>query len=102
MLTIDSSQLAQLDAQVLRVEDLCGLRCPMPILKTKKALAQMQAGEVLKVLTTDAAAVEDLALFCKQTGHELLAQMPQEAAAQSAVPVVVPVVAHWIARKPAV
>jgi hypothetical protein len=36
-------QLAELDAQVVRTEDLSGLRCPMPILRTKKALAQMQA-----------------------------------------------------------
>lgn len=52
--------------------DLTGLKCPLPILKTKKALAQMQAGEVITVLTTDAGAPDDFAAFCRQTGHVLL------------------------------
>ena len=83
-------ELAQLDAQVVRTEDLSGLRCPMPILRTKKALAQMSAGEVLKVTTTDPAAVDDLAVFCKQTGHVLLAQSTSDDGVS---------VRHWIARK---
>ena len=52
--------------------DLTGLKCPLPILKTKKALAQMQAGEVITVLATDASAPDDFAAFCRQTGHVLL------------------------------
>ena len=52
--------------------DLKGLRCPLPILKTKKALAQMQAGEVLTVLATDGGAPGDFEAFCRQTGHVLL------------------------------
>ena len=52
--------------------DLTGLKCPLPILKTKKALAQMQAGEVITVLATDAGAPGDFAAFCRQTGHVLL------------------------------
>ncbi len=83
-------QLTELDAQVVRTEDLSGLRCPMPILRTKKALAQMSAGEVLKVTTTDPAAVDDLAVFCKQTGHVLLAQSTSDDGVS---------VRHWIARK---
>lgn len=83
-------QLTELDAQVARTEDLSGLRCPMPILRTKKALAQMQAREILKVTTTDPAAVDDLAVFCKQTGHGLLAQSPSADGAS---------MCHWIARK---
>ena len=83
-------QLTELDAQVVRTEDLSGLRCPMPILRTKKALAQMQAREILKVTTTDPAAVDDLAVFCKQTGHVLLAQSPSFDGDS---------VNHWIARK---
>ena len=83
-------QLTELDAQVVRTEDLSGLRCPMPILRTKKALAQMGAGQILKVITTDPAAVDDLAVFTKQTGHRLLAQAAQNDG-QS--------VAHWIAHK---
>ena len=53
--------------------DLTGLKCPLPILKTKKALAQMQAGEIITVLATDAGAPDDFAAFCRQTGHVLLA-----------------------------
>ena len=52
--------------------DLTGLKRPLPILKTKKALAQMQAGEVITVLATDAGAPDDFAAFCRQTGHVLL------------------------------
>lgn len=52
--------------------DLTSLKCPLPILKTKKALAQMQAGEVITVLATDAGAPDDFAAFCRQTGHVLL------------------------------
>jgi len=52
--------------------DLTGLKCPLPILKTKKALAQMQAGEVITVLATDAGAPDDFAAFCRQTGHVLI------------------------------
>ncbi|MDO5640370.1 MAG: sulfurtransferase TusA family protein [Neisseria sp.] len=52
--------------------DVTGLKCPLPILKAKKALAQMQAGDVLTVLATDAGAPDDFAAFCRQTGHQLL------------------------------
>ena len=50
----------------------------MPVLKTKKALAKMQAGEVLMVLATDPASVADLAQFAAQTGHKILAQEKQQ------------------------
>lgn len=52
--------------------DVRGLRCPLPILKAKKALAHVQAGTVLTVLTTDRSAPEDFTAFCRQTGHQLL------------------------------
>ena len=51
--------------------DARGLNCPLPILRTKKALADLQAGQVLKVLATDPGAVKDFQTFSKQTGHEL-------------------------------
>ena len=54
--------------------DARGLNCPLPILKTKKALTSMQSGQVLKVVATDAGSVRDFAAFAKQTGNELLAQ----------------------------
>lgn len=52
--------------------DVTGLKCPMPILRAKKALAQMQQGEVLTVLATDGGAPGDFEAFCRQTGHVLL------------------------------
>ena len=48
------------------------MNCPLPILKTKKALAEMQSGEVLRVIATDPGAVMDFKAFAKQTGNELL------------------------------
>ncbi len=58
--------------------DARGLNCPLPILRTKKALAPMQSGQVLQVLTTDPHAMRDFQAFCEQTGHTLLAQTPQD------------------------
>jgi len=52
--------------------DANGMNCPLPILRTKKALATMQSGEVLKVKATDAGAAHDFPAFAKQTGNELL------------------------------
>ena len=53
--------------------DAIGMNCPLPILRTKKALATMQTGEVLKVKATDAGAAHDFPAFAKHTGNELLA-----------------------------
>ncbi|MEW8507157.1 MAG: sulfurtransferase TusA family protein [Candidatus Thiodiazotropha sp.] len=52
--------------------DARGLNCPLPILRTKKAIAGMQAGEVLEVTSTDPGSVKDLDAFCSQTGNEML------------------------------
>ena len=52
--------------------DARGLNCPLPILRTKKALTGMQSGQVLKVLATDPGSVKDFQTFSRQTGHELL------------------------------
>jgi tRNA 2-thiouridine synthesizing protein A len=52
--------------------DARGLNCPLPILRTKKALADLGSGQVLKVLATDPGSVKDFQTFSKQTGHELL------------------------------
>lgn len=54
--------------------DARGLTCPLPILKAKKALADMQSGEVLKVLATDPGSVRDFQAFARQTGNDLLDQ----------------------------
>lgn len=52
--------------------DARGLNCPLPILKTKKALADMATGDILRVIATDPGAVRDFQAFAKQTGNELL------------------------------
>jgi tRNA 2-thiouridine synthesizing protein A len=52
--------------------DARGLNCPLPILRTKKALTDMSTGQVLKVLATDPGSVKDFAAFSKQTGNALL------------------------------
>jgi len=52
--------------------DARGLNCPLPILRTKKALTDMASGQVLKILATDPGAVKDFAAFSKQTGNALL------------------------------
>jgi len=52
--------------------DARGLNCPLPILRTKKALTDMASGQVLKVLATDPGSVKDFAAFAKQTGNPLL------------------------------
>jgi tRNA 2-thiouridine synthesizing protein A len=52
--------------------DARGLNCPLPILRAKKALNDMQSGQVLKILATDPGAVKDFQAFSKQTGNELL------------------------------
>jgi TusA-related sulfurtransferase len=54
--------------------DTRGLNCPLPILKTKKALAEIGAGQVLKVVSTDPGSVRDFQAFARQTGHELVEQ----------------------------
>jgi tRNA 2-thiouridine synthesizing protein A len=52
--------------------DARGLNCPLPILRAKKALAEVGSGQVLKILSTDPGSVKDFAAFAKQTGNELL------------------------------
>ena len=54
--------------------DTRGLSCPLPILKAKKALAELASGELLKILATDAGSVRDFLAFAKQTGNELIEQ----------------------------
>lgn len=53
--------------------DARGLNCPLPILRTKKALAEMLTGQVLRVMATDTGSVRDFQAFAKQTGNDLLA-----------------------------
>lgn len=52
--------------------DARGLNCPLPILRTKKAIAGLQQGEVLEMTSTDPGSIKDIESFCTQTGNELL------------------------------
>jgi tRNA 2-thiouridine synthesizing protein A len=54
--------------------DTRGLNCPLPILKAKKALAELASGQMLKVVATDPGSVRDFQAFAKQTGNELVDQ----------------------------
>ena len=54
--------------------DTRGLNCPLPILKAKKALADMASGQLHKVLATDSGSLRDFQAFAKQTGNELVEQ----------------------------
>ena len=54
--------------------DARGLNCPLPILKTKKSLADMTSGQVLKVVSTDCGSVKDMQAFANQTGNTLVSQ----------------------------
>ena len=58
--------------------DARGLNCPLPILRAKKALAEMSSGQVLRIVTTDPGSVRDFQAFAKQTGNELLLQREQD------------------------
>jgi tRNA 2-thiouridine synthesizing protein A len=52
--------------------DARGLNCPLPILRTKKALTDMTSGQVLKIMATDPGSVKDFQAFARQTGNDLL------------------------------
>jgi len=54
--------------------DVKGLNCPLPILRTKKALTEMESGQILRVLATDSGSLKDFPAFAKQTGNELVEQ----------------------------
>jgi tRNA 2-thiouridine synthesizing protein A len=60
--------------QAARDLDTRGLNCPLPILKAKKALADMASGDLLRVVSTDPGSVRDFQAFARQTGNELVEQ----------------------------
>ena len=62
----------QVPMQVDKEVDARGLNCPLPILRAKKALADMVSGQILKVLATDPGSQRDFAAFAKQTGNEIV------------------------------
>ena len=52
--------------------DARGLNCPLPILRAKKSISELESGQVLKVISTDPGSIKDFDSFCKQTGNTLL------------------------------
>jgi tRNA 2-thiouridine synthesizing protein A len=63
------------DSEIMEYQkelDARGLNCPLPILKAKKALAEMETGEVLRIVATDSGSVRDFQAFAKQTGNALV------------------------------
>jgi tRNA 2-thiouridine synthesizing protein A len=60
--------------EVSKELDTRGLNCPLPILKAKKALADMASGELLRVVSTDPGSMRDFQAFARQTGNELVEQ----------------------------
>ena len=61
-----------------REVDARGLNCPLPILRTKKTLNDMQSGQVVRVVATDPASVRDFQAFSRQTGNELIEHGEQD------------------------
>ncbi|HXZ55690.1 MAG TPA: sulfurtransferase TusA family protein [Burkholderiales bacterium] len=58
--------------------DVRGLNCPLPILRAKKALADLKGGQVLRVLATDPGSVKDFQAFARQTGNQLLSHTEED------------------------
>jgi tRNA 2-thiouridine synthesizing protein A len=61
-----------------QVLDCSGLNCPLPVLKTKKAVDAMSSGQTLKMISTDPGSQNDINAWCKRTGNELLETATEE------------------------
>ncbi len=57
--------------------DASGLNCPLPILKTKMTLSNMDTGKILDMISTDAGSVKDIEAFCNQTGNKLISTVEE-------------------------
>ncbi len=69
-----------LDNEIMRFDkelDARELNCPLPILKAKKALSELESGQVLRIMATDPGSVRDFQAFAKQTGNALLSHSQQ-------------------------
>lgn len=60
--------------QIDREINARGLNCPLPLMKAKKAIGEMQSGQVLKVVATDSGSLRDFLAFANESGHEMLEQ----------------------------
>lgn len=61
-----------MNTETTAILDARGLNCPLPILRTKKALNVLEPGDTLQLISSDPGSVKDIDAFCKQTGNELL------------------------------
>ena len=61
-----------MNAETTATLDARGLNCPLPILRTKKALNGLQSGDTLQMVSSDPGSIKDIDAFCSQTGNELL------------------------------
>jgi tRNA 2-thiouridine synthesizing protein A len=68
----DKTILGGIEMEANKVLDAKGLACPMPIVKTKKAMNELESGQVLEIHATDKGAKNDLAAWAKSGGHELI------------------------------
>lgn len=60
------------DTKVIRSIDAKGLSCPMPVIKAKRGISEIEMGEVIEVLSTDPGSMADFKAWARSTGHELL------------------------------
>lgn len=70
----ESQEASRGDLTPVMELDCRGMNCPLPVLKTKKAITQLEVGQVLKVIATDPGSVPDMAAFSRRTGHEIVEQ----------------------------
>lgn len=64
--------------EAAKVLDATGMACPMPVVKTKKAIGEINSGETLEVHATDSGAKSDLTAWAKSGGHELVSQTEED------------------------
>ncbi|MHA2232415.1 MAG: sulfurtransferase TusA family protein [Candidatus Hodarchaeales archaeon] len=67
-----------MSVEIAQTFDAKGLSCPMPVIKSKKALKELELGQVLEVLATDPGSVNDFAAWTRTTGQELLESSEQD------------------------
>ncbi len=60
------------ELNVAKTLDTSGLSCPLPVVKTKKALKDIEIGEILEMISTDPGSIPDMEAWARQTGHELM------------------------------
>lgn len=68
-----------MDSTSEHILDARGLNCPLPILRTRKALSTLTTGETLKVISSDPGSIKDISSFCQQTRDELLENFTDQA-----------------------